>query len=190
MPPRLLFDPVPWMANREKCPCDWEALEWLEQHPQENRIVFHMGTGLHHLIGRTEAHRPGGAYVIGLTCTPLEYLGYIDEVIEDPVLGNGYHCLFGDIYTFEPQFFLPEVDVVTLFHLGEFTNDLRAAYGGVGDRSVIERFLFQPSNRERVLMFYTGSNGYERIRPIIDEVLRDGVAREDPPYGSLRIIRR
>ena len=96
--------------------------------------------------------------------------------------------LFGDIYQLEPRL-LPELDVVTLFHLGEFWSEKNAAYGAMTDRelalSMLEKLV--PGGW---LLFYTGSFAYDKAAAIADRLEAEGRLLPAGTFATLRVCRK
>ena len=63
--------------------------------------------------------------------------------------------LFGDIYQLDARL-LPEFDIVTLFHTGEFRSAQNDAYAALTDAEVA-RLLIGKLRRSGRLLFYSGS---------------------------------
>lgn len=187
---RLITD-TPWLAAPTRCPCDWDFVEWLETRPrvrsiEYGRTVFHMGTGMHHYVGQMVSAARMPYRVIGLTASPEEHAEYARLMVENPLALHRYQVLFGDIYVFDPSRWVPMLDEVTLFHLCEFTDERRRAYGGWDDEAVLMRFLerMEPGGH---VFFYTGSVGYERAEPLIAGAIQRGIIDEGTIFKSLRV---
>lgn len=186
-----LITDTPWDAAPDRCPCDWDFVEWLRRQPRVRsidwaRTVFHMGTGAHHHVGRSVAEEQMPYRVIGLTASPEELAEYARLMVEQPSYLLRYQVHFGDIYVFDPLRWTPMLDIVTLFHLCEFTDERRKEYGGWDDEAVLMRFLEHMEPGGRVL-FYTGSVGYSRAEPIIERLRHRGIIRDSDAFKSLRI---
>lgn len=186
-----LITDTPWPAAPDRCPCDWDFVEWLQQQPLArsiafSRIVFHMGTGLHHRVGLAQAEARSPYRVIGLTASPEELAEYAAQMVERPQYLHRYQVHFGDIYAFDPVWWLPMLDVVSLFHLCEFTDERRREYGAWDDEAVLLRFL-ERMNPGGMVLFYTGSVGYERAKPIIARASERGLITAGYEFKSLRV---
>jgi hypothetical protein len=74
-----------------------------------------------------------------------------------------------------------------LFHLCEFA-DARSAGRRMDDAQVLRLFhsRLRPAG---LLMFYKGSFGYPRARPLIAQLLADGLLSFVEEYASLEIYR-
>lgn len=189
----MLFYDHAWPATPDTCPCDFDLIDWLAGLPVSrsiafNRTMLHFGSGLHHCVGLAVAEQQLPIRLVSLTASPVEHAEYVRLAIERPDIMRRYQCVFGDIYAFDPRAFLPPLDIATLFHLCEFTDDRRAAYGGVDDEGVVSRFVeaLRPGGR---LLFYTGSMRYDRARPIVDAFVARGELVDDGTFRSLRICR-
>lgn len=107
----MKFDLEGWPWQPNLCPADEQFIEWLMARKHSRHLtgpVFHMGTGLHHRVGRT-------CDAISIECFGLT--ASEDEDFMKPDL-HGYRVILEDIYKLDPEK-LPELQYMTLFHLGE-----------------------------------------------------------------------
>ena len=134
---KLNFYDNSWPLTLTNSPCDLHFVRWLEDKKIEGKLVFHFGTGEHHLIGKNNYERGGPNEIVAITASRGEHDAYVDFIIDNPAAANYYKVFFGDIYTLSPRM-LPKFDVVTLFHLCEYYDERRydkEPYGkGTGDR--------------------------------------------------------
>jgi hypothetical protein len=91
-------------------------------------------------------------------------------------------------YTLEPLL-LPEFDVATLFHLGEFYDPVRQKYAPLDDRRLLALMVkrLKPGGR---VCFYRGSNGWAKSEPIVEAFLKAGTLVKPETYKALLICRR
>jgi SAM-dependent methyltransferase len=154
-----------WDLHVDVCPCDVHFNEWIEANKLTGKTIYHFGTGTHHVIGRRQAEL--GNTVFAITASKEEHDAYVALVIENARVARSYVTYFGDIYLSNPHL-LPDFDVVTLFHLCEFSqpNTASASYGGITDRALADLFTakLKPGG---YLLFYKGSKDFEKARPII-----------------------
>ena len=182
-----IYDDV-WDLDTAVCPCDQHFLDWIAARDLRGARIFHFGTGNHHLVGIRSAEEGRGNAVLGITASPREHESYLRLVIARPEIGRSYKVLFGDIYQLEPRL-LPELDVVTLFHLGEFWSEKNAAYGAMTDRelalSLVEKLV--PGGW---LLFYTGSFAYDKAAAIADRLEAEGRLLPAGSFATLRVCRK
>jgi hypothetical protein len=182
-----IYDDV-WDLDLAVCPCDQHLLDWIAARDLRGARIFHFGTGNHHLVGIRTAEDGRGNAVLGITASPREHESYVKLVIERPEIGRNYKVLFGDIYQLEPRL-LPEFDVVTLFHLGEFWSEKNAAYGAMTDRelalSMLEKLV--PGGW---LLFYTGSFAYDKAAAIADRLEAEGRLVPAGTFATLRLAKK
>ena len=154
-----------WPLLVEVCPCDVHFNDWVAKQKLRNKTIFHFGTGTHHLVGIKQAERKNRVFAI--TASKPEYDAYVKLVTENPLVARNYLAYFNDVYLTIPAL-LPEFDVVTLFHLCEFfqPNTASKEYGGVTDRKVLD-LLTDRTRRGGHILFYKGSLGFEKSKPII-----------------------
>lgn len=199
MPEMITYDHA-WPATPDTCPPDFDLVAWLFAHREEaigdgNWRVFHMGTGAHHHVGlsvaemRDDDEQRNPFHVIGLTASVMELDAYVTNARANAAITNRYTTIFGDIYTFDPRMFVGPLDVATLFHLGEFTDERRTLYGGATDFAVLRRFVraVRPGG---YLIMYPGSMAYDRIRLDVDVLVRDRLVEECEGFRSLRVLRK
>ena len=108
-----------WPLTLTDYPCDLHFVQWLESKKIEGKVIFHFGTGEHHLVGKNNHDRGNPNEIMGIAASRKEHGAYIDFIVDNPGAANYYRVLFGDIYTLSPRM-LPKFDIVTLFHLCEY----------------------------------------------------------------------
>jgi hypothetical protein len=131
--------------------------EWTEAKQLAGKTIFHFGTGTHHVVGLRQAEF--GNAVFAVTASKEEHEAYIALVADNSRLAKCYLAYFGDIYLSNPRL-LPDFDVVTLFHLNEFSreNTASAEYGGCTDRGLLDMMTGKTRPGGHIL-FYRNSNG-------------------------------
>jgi hypothetical protein len=204
----LNYSETPWALSEKTCPCDLHFLEYLANKDLKDKLVFHFGTGDHHIVGKTNHERGNPNEIIGLTVSKQEYNSYIDFVISHPVAANFYKVLFTDIYTLSPRM-LPVFDLVTLFHLGESYDEfpyyeqpyypsnvkeprLNSAYARLNDVTLLELFLEKLKPEGRIL-FFTKSDGFRepyQAGKIVADFIRERKMVLEEEYKTLLICRR
>lgn len=155
-----------WGLHPEVCACDVHFNDWVEAAEIRDKVIYHFGTGLHHVVGRRQAELGAGNIVFGITASKDEYGDYISLVIENRAIAKSYLVYFGDVYLTNPRL-LPDFDVVNLFHLCEFFSaDERAGHGGLDDRELLELFTAKtlPGG---YMLFFSGSKDFDKAQPII-----------------------
>ncbi len=182
-----IYDDV-WDLDLAVCPCDQHLLDWIEAVDLRGARIFHFGTGNHHLVGRRAAEDGRGNLVLGITAAPREHESYVKLVVERPEVGRIYKVLFGDIYQLEPRL-LPELDVVTLFHLGEFWSERNAAYGAMTDQELAE-LLLEKLTPGGWLLLYTGSFAHDKAAAIADRLEAAGRLHPAGTSATLRVCRK
>ena len=146
---------------------DRDFVAYLTSRSIKGKLIFHFGTGEHHLVGKHNHERGNPNEIFAITASREEYRAYVDFVINNPVAANSYKALFGDIYTLSPRM-LPDFDIVTLFHLGECYDQqiddaddqtdpqgvrLNSAYSRLDDATLLDLFLHKLSPGGKILFF-------------------------------------
>ena len=151
-----------WDLDEAQCPCDIHFNQWIEANKIAGKTIFHFGTGTHHIVGIGQAENGLNNAVIGITASVVEYEAYIRLVNERPRISKSYLVYFGDIYLSNARL-LPEIDIATMFHAGEYIGDntTSAEYGGVDDLGVA-RILLGRMRAGGYLLFYTGSFAFDK----------------------------
>lgn len=169
MPKPFRTDIEGWAWQPDKCPADLYFLEWLDTvSPPKN--VFHMGTGLHHNVGRTCSEK--SIACTGITVSKVEY--------DVAPLDKNYQIVLGDIYDLNLNL-LPMYDVMTLFHLGEMVD----RFGGIHEPNV--KRLISKVHKGGQVMFYSKSSAWDRTGPTIGYWCNEGVMRQVGEYKDLVI---
>ena len=205
---QMNYSETPWALSEEDCPCDLDFLEYLADMKLENKLIFHFGTGNHHVVGKTNHQRGNPNEIIGITLCKQEYDSYIDFVINNPVASNFYKVLFSDIYTLSARM-LPVFDLVTLFHLAESYDEdpyydkpwvssaapgtrRNSAYARLNDTTLLELFLKKLAPTGKIV-FYTESHAFREPYQggkIVAEFIRERKMVVEENYKRLLICRR
>jgi hypothetical protein len=179
---------VDWPLDEAQCPCDVHFLGYLDRERIRNAAIFHFGTGGHHVVGIRTAENGSGNLVLGITASPPEHEAYERLIIERPRIGRTYKVLFGDIYQLEAGL-LPEFDIVTLFHVGEFRTEKNDAYGALTDEEMM-RLLIGKLKGPRLLAFYSGSYAFDVADRLSRKLVREGLIEQIGSYETLRLFKR
>jgi hypothetical protein len=178
---------VNWYLDEAQCPCDVHFLKYLEAEGHRDRTIFHFGTGGHHVVGLRCHEARTGNVVFGITASPPEHDDYEKLIIERPEVGRTYKVLFGDIYQLDARL-LPDFDIVTLFHVGEFRTEKNDAYGALTDDEMV-RLLVGKLKGPRLVAFYDGSYAFDVAERITATMTKEGVLEPVGAFESLRIFR-
>jgi len=167
------------------CPCDEDFVDWCETTGLRSKVIFHLGCGMHHKVGRALATPARNNQVLSLTANREELDSYADAVLEDPALAAHYRVLFGDLYDLEARV-LPSLDAATLFHLCEPPDDRPERIPAA--RSVVQAFLdrLAPGG---LLFFYAASTGAARTELVLRSLQAVGRIAPAGEHKSLRLYR-
>jgi len=174
-----------WDLDVEKCPCDQHFLDWLEYKNLSEKVIFHMGTGLHHLIGKTLSKSDKNFLIFAITAAPTEYKEYMQTIMDDPKVGWRYKAIFGDIYQLDKRQY-NKLDIVNLFHLCEFTNEVRTQGFGHTDKDIIKMFLDSLTKKGYILT-YVNSFGFNKTNDLFNELENENLIQHVEDYKTLRI---
>ena len=185
---KLNFWNATWSLDEKQCPCDIHFLDYLDANKIKDRIIFHMGTGNHHVVGLKTASNGSGNHVLGITASREEYDDYVKLLIDNPRLGFTYKAYFGDIYQLDRRL-LPDLDYATLFHIGEYRTDANDSYGALTDdaMTLVLADKLKPGGE---IHFYTGSFAYDKTFEAAAMLVKSGRFSEVAPYKSLQIFRK
>lgn len=188
--PGMNYWDAKWELQVDCCPCDVHFNEWVADRQLTGKLIYHFGSGLHHIVGAEQATNGSGNAVFCITASMGEYEAYIKLAAARPNLARSYLCYFGDVYLTNPAL-LPEFDAVTLFHLCEFfqPNTASAEYGGLDDRQLLDLF----TDKTRVgghILFYTGSNAFHKALPIIEAWEKAAKVERVGEFKTLLAFRR
>ena len=177
-----------WDLHVDVCPCDVHFNEWIEASKIAGRTIYHFGTGTHHVIGLRQAEL--GNTVFAITASKEEYDAYIALVTAHAQVAESYLAYFGDIYLANPRL-LPDFDVVTLFHLCEFSkpNTASADYGGITDRGLLD--MMTAKNRPGGhILFYRDSNGRAATQALLPAWEREQPVERLDDFKTLLVYRK
>lgn len=177
-----------WDLRLAECPCDMHFLEWLEERNTKDAAIFHFGTGSHHIVGLKTSEDGSNNAVLGITASPAEYDAYVKMLIEKPKLGFTYKAYFGDIYQLDRRL-LPTLDIVTLFHVGEFRTEKNDAYGALTDLEMT-RVLCDRTRAGGLVLFYSGSYAFDVAERVTGELVKQNVLADAGTYKTLRIFKK
>jgi hypothetical protein len=176
-----------WGLELDLCPCDQHFVEWMDARGLRDKVIYHFGSGGHHLVGAACAEAGRGNVVLSITAAPQEHAEYERLIIEKPHIAHHYICYFGDIYTFNGRL-LPTFDVATAFHLCEFRTDANDAYGALTDWDLV-RALVAQTRKGGFVAFYTGSDGWKKTVPLVERAVAEGLLTEEETFRTLRVMR-
>ncbi|MFZ4809530.1 MAG: hypothetical protein ACOYLQ_19920 [Hyphomicrobiaceae bacterium] len=179
---------VDWYLDEAQCPCDVHFTQWIDETGVAGRTIFHFGTGGHHHLGLHNLERDTPNTILGITASPPEFQRFIELAIKHPRLSHAYQVWFGDIYLLNPRL-LPPLDIVTLFHTGEFRGDSQDAYGALTDRQVADVLLDRLAPGGWVALF-TGSFAYDKAAAIADDLVAEGRIVPAGDFKSLKLYRK
>jgi len=176
-----------WPLKPDVCPCDVDFCDFIHDNEIREQVIFHFGTGEHHIVARRNVDLRPPNHVLAVTASEGEYSAYIKYVIDNPHAGNYYKVLFLDIYTLSERI-LPRFDVVTLFHLCEFFREQTSRYAPLDDRGLIDLFIsrMRPDGR---MLFYRGSSAADKMLPIVNEYVDAGKLVFAEAYKTLLVYR-
>ena len=177
-----------WPLKEKTCPCDVDFVQYLNKTEIQGKIIFHFGTGQHHIVGHKNSELVRPNEVLAITASKEEHEAYVEMIIKNPLIALSYKVLFADIYTLTPGI-LPTFDVVTLFHLCEFYSEANSAYTQTDDRSLLRMFVgkVRPGG---LMLLYRGSGAYAKAKPLAEMLLSDGELSKEQDYKSLDIYRK
>lgn len=174
-----------WMRREN---CDIHVIEWLDQQRITDASVYHFGTGGHHHVGIECAKPQRRNSVFGITASPQEYQNYVQLVTGQPEMLRYYNVVFGDIYLLNAKL-LPTFDVVTLFHLCEFSGPQTEAYGGLSDLAVTN-LLTDKTRAGGHILFYSGSMAFTKAKPVIARWEKERPVKHVGEYKSLLVYQK
>eukprot|EP01036_Dinobryon_divergens_P056515 gene56515-75465_t len=99
-----------WDLNLDLCPCDLHFMEWVKAEKIKGKVIYHFGTGTHHLVGVENLKNGEPNFFVGVTASPGETEAFTRMAIEEPRLSAHYTMHFGDIYLFNGKL-LPKFDI-------------------------------------------------------------------------------
>ncbi|MEA5618315.1 hypothetical protein VB711_10770 [Cronbergia sp. UHCC 0137] len=174
-----------WELQPERCPCDLEFIEYLQKMNIQDQTIFHFGTGSHHILGLENQKLEKPNEIIGITASAPEHQEYIRLSLKDRLLAKYYKVICTDIFTLTDRS-LPMLDVVSLFHLGEFYMPEDAPFVHHNEESLIALFLSKLNPGGKIL-FYTKSIGWGNAEPIIKSFEAQGKIHKIEEYKNLLV---
>jgi hypothetical protein len=180
-----------WDLHEDVCPCDVHFNDWIAAEKIAGKLIYHFGTGTHHVIGRMQAENGSGNVVYGITASIEEYEAYIKLVSENSRVARNYVAYFGDIYLTNPRLLPEAFDVVTMFHLCEFffPNTASAEYGGLTDLKLANLFT-QKLRPGGYMLFYTKSMAYDKTEALLPEWEKANKVERVGEFKTLLVYRK
>jgi hypothetical protein len=177
-----------WDLDVDVCPCDVHFNDWIEAQKLTGKTIYHFGTGTHHVVGIRQAENGSGNRVFAITASKGEYDSYIDLVSANAPVAKCYLAYFGDIYLSDRRL-LPDFDVVTMFHLCEFSDYDADAYGGLTDRALLDLMTgrLRPGGH---MLFYRNSMGFDRAEGVIADWAKGSAVERVGEYKTLSVYRK
>ena len=177
-----------WPLDVSECPCDVQFLEYLSKREIGNKVIFHFGTGEHHIMGKANLEMATPNEIFAITASRQEYETYIKFIIDNPAAARYYKVIFGDIYTLTPRI-IPNFDLVTLFHLCEFYDEKKSSYAQLNDSSLLDLFItkLKPGGK---MVFYKKSSHFNKARVIIRTFTDEQKLTREDQYKTLLVYGR
>jgi hypothetical protein len=177
-----------WDLDEAICPCDVHFNDWVAKEKLKNKLIYHFGTGTHHVIGIKQAARKNRVFAI--TASKEEYEAYVNLVTENSAVAKNYLAYFGDIYLTNPNL-LPDFDVVTMFHLCEFffPNTASKEYGGLTDAKVLDLFT-DKTLKGGYILFYKGSISFDKAALVIAKWEKKKPVKRVGEFKTLLVYRK
>ena len=187
---KMNFWDAKWDLDMPRCPCDAHFNDWVKQNKLKNKLIYHFGTGNHHVVGLKQAADKANNIVFAITASKEEYASYIELAINRPKVSKNYLAYFGDIYLSNARL-LPDFDVVTMFHLCEFffPNTASAEYGGFTDRQMLDLYTDKTRSGGYIL-FYMGSMGWDKTRDMLPAWEKDKGVQRVGEFKRLLVYRK
>ena len=179
-----------WDLDVSLCPCDSHFNDWVAKNKIKNKLIYHFGTGTHHVIGVKQATNKSGNAVLAITASKEEYDAYIELSTNKAQVTKNYLAYFGDIYLTNPKL-LPDFDIVTMFHLCEFffPNTASKSYGGMTDEKLLDLFTAKTKKGGHIL-FYMGSMAWNKALPIVQKWEKRGPVKRVGEFKTLLVFRK
>ncbi len=176
-----------WDLDERVCPCDVHFNDWVAKQKLRNKTIYHFGTGTHHVVGIKQARKNR---VFAITASKEEYEAYIQLVTENSAVAKTYLAYFGDIYLTNPDL-LPELDVVTLFHLCEFffPNTASKSYGGLTDEKLLDLCTAKTKKGGHIL-FYVGSMAWNKALPLVQKWEKRAPVKRVGEFKTLLVFQK
>lgn len=175
-----------WPLDVNQCPCDVQFVEYLRMHEIHDKVIFHFGTGDHHILGKANLEMTPPNEIFGITASRQEYDSYISFVVGNPIAARYYKVIFADIYTLTPRI-IPDFDLVTLFHICEFYGEQTSAYAQLNDATLLDLFISKLKPGGRIL-FYAHSGSFDKkTRALIETFTKEGKIVKEDQYKTLLV---
>src|SRR5690349_8316267 len=58
-----------WDLHEDVCPCDVHFNDWVADQGLKNKVIYHFGTGTHHVVGVEQARNGSGNSVLSITAS-------------------------------------------------------------------------------------------------------------------------
>jgi hypothetical protein len=187
---KMNFWDAKWDLDEAQCPCDVHFNDWIEANKIAAKTIYHFGTGMHHIVGLTQAANSANNAVFAITASTIEYNQYIKLALEQPQILKSYLAYFGDAYLTNPRL-LPELDIATMFHAGEYigANTTTPEYGGIDDLGVTRLLLGRMRPGGHVL-FFTGSFAFDKAEAIVATLEGEKKLAREGTFKSLLVCRK
>jgi len=187
MPMKLNYWDDSWELQIEQCPPDDDFQKYLKENEVKDKIIFHFGTGEHHILGVKNLEWGLPNEIFGVTASWPEYEAYINFIIENPLAAKSYKVMYVDIYTLTPRI-IPNFDLVTLFHLCEFYDEERSAYAQLNDSSLLDLFLSKLNPQGKIFFYkYSGMYADAKARVVIKNFTEEGKMVKVDDYENLLV---
>ena len=164
--------------------------EWIAKNKIKNKLIYHFGTGTHHVIGIKQATNKSGNAVFAITASKEEYEAYI-ELSTDEGAGVESLCrLFRRHLSDQPEapaglrrrHHVPSVRVL-------LPNTASKAYGGMTDEKLLDLFTAKTKKSGHIL-FYMGSMAWNKALPIVQKWEKRAPVKRVGEFKTLLVFRK
>ena len=187
---KMNFWDAKWDLDEANCPCDIHFNQWIEANRIAGKTIYHFGTGMHHIVGLTQAANGSNNAVFAITASTIEYDTYMKLALDQQQILKSYLVYFGDAYLTNPRL-LPQLDIATMFHAGEYigANTTSPEYGGMDDLG-LTRILVDRMRPGGHVLFYTGSFAFDKAEAIVETLSREKKLERAGAFKSLLVCRK
>lgn len=177
-----------YKLNYNECPCDVDFFEYLLNNNIKNKNIFHYGTGGHHYLGIENFNKQLNNDILGITAQKEEYISYIDLIINNPKININYKVFFSDIFTLNKNI-LPNFDLITLFHHGEYYDPEKNSYCNLNETTLLE-LMINKLNKNGLILFYKRSAGRHKSNKILQEYSEKNILVKIEEFKSIIIYKK
>ena len=184
---KMNFWNAKWDLDIARCPCDAHFNDWVKQKKLRNKLIYHFGTGNHHVVGLKQATNKSNNAVFAITASKEEYASYIELAINRPSLEELSRLFWRHLPHQSRN--CCRTSTSSRCSISANSSMTNKAYGGVDDAKLLD-MLTAKTRLGGHILFFTGSFAFPSADKIIAKWEKNGRVKRVGAFKTLLVFRK